>query len=136
MTAEWGVDRWHSSVRRVCAALEAMLDPRTGGTVVVVETLGSFTSTPTRKNAFHAFLESEMGFARLGPLTDSDGAAYLRTDYNFPDMETGARMVRFFFGPAQEAKYRAAGTAVMEECTGVWVKRVPQTDAVVPAAAE
>jgi hypothetical protein len=96
MTARWGADRWHGTVRRCVDAMLRLLDPATGGVIAVVETLGTDTLVPSRQSTLHAFLERDCGFAP---------PRVVRTDYNFATRDEGERMCRFFFGEEVRAKY-------------------------------
>jgi hypothetical protein len=149
MSAQWGGTRWHDSVKRCVDAMVALIDPRTGGAVFVIETLGTDTTVPTRSNSLHQFLEEVCGFERPPRV--------VRTDYHFESLEQGERMCRFFFGDEVRAKFakryaaapEAAATAedddsdaagaptpfVLNEVTGIWIRRVPAVAAAVSTAA-
>ncbi len=142
-SAQWGGDRWHANVRRVVAVMEGSIDPRTGGLVVVIETLGTDTETPTRHSSLHDFLvgtgEAGVGF---------ETPVVVRTDYVFDSLEDGERCVRFFFGDEMRLKFAARVAAAQQdpsssstsafrlpECTGIWIKKVPPASAASAAAA-
>jgi SAM-dependent methyltransferase len=116
MTAQWGYARWHESVYRAVSAMVASVDPATGGVVCIVETLGNFSDTPVRKNSLHAYLSDVCGFEQT----------WCRTDYKFRDGAEAARLITFFFGAKVAEKVAASeDPALLKECTGIWVKRVP-----------
>ncbi|HEU4731008.1 MAG TPA: hypothetical protein VFT22_24105, partial [Kofleriaceae bacterium] len=49
----------------------------------------------------------------------------IRTDYQFSDADTAARVTGFFFGDAFADRVRRAGWSRIPECTGVWSRRIP-----------
>ncbi len=114
MNAQWGGDRWHESMRQTLCALRRYLDPVSGGTIIIVETLGTMQPEPTRSNTLHVFLAAE-GFQMV----------WCRTDYKYPTCEIGARCVKFFFGQPLMEKYLAEGRPALMECTGVWSRSFP-----------
>jgi len=98
-----------NEMRRVCAA---------GGTLVVIETLGTGSLQPKppgeHLEEYYAWLESSMGFRRVE----------IRTDYQFENVEQAVASTEFFFGPILAEAIRANRWARLPEWTGVWYKRV------------
>jgi hypothetical protein len=139
MRAQWGVDQWHSSVDTLLEniligtmglvrgagngedainTLEAqgkdgtLLSPQQPprAAIVVVETLGTNTDTPTRRNAVSEYLMARWGFVNArqsqGQAEASSDAAlppspaatpFIRTDYVFESKEEGVKLCNFFF---------------------------------------
>jgi SAM-dependent methyltransferase len=108
----WHVDHWRDSIGRALAGMERALRP--GGTLVVIETLGTGEERPRPPSPelaeYYAWLEGDQGMERLA----------VRTDYRFPDPETAARATRFFFGGEFAARVQREGWSRVPECTGLW----------------
>lgn len=116
VNAQWGGNKWHDAVD---ATLRAMYNCCKEGSaspsfVVIVETLGTMSEEPTRKNTLHAYLVERHAFE----------FQWVRTDYLFPTLSDGERLCRFFFGDGVAAAYAAKGDAPLAECTGIWTKRI------------
>ncbi len=98
------------------AQAEAQVRP--GGTVILIETLGTAVPQPAapdpRLAAFYRRLESTHGFRR----------EMIRTDYAFSSLSEAARVLGFFFGPEMSAKVVEGGQRRVIEWTGVWWKRL------------
>ena len=113
----WLPDGWREAIG--CALNELERVVRLGGTVIVIETLGTGAREPKAPNdalaEYYAWLESERGFQR----------ETLRTDYRFDSVDEAARVTGFFFGDAFADTVRREGWAVVPECTGVWWLRTP-----------
>ena len=110
-----GVAHLEETVDALVLGCRSLLRP--GGTVILLETLGSGATAPAPPNPvlarFYARLEEQHGFGRTT----------LATDYRFDNPEEAARICGFFFGEAFGARVRAAGSAIVPEFTGAWVKR-------------
>jgi ubiquinone/menaquinone biosynthesis C-methylase UbiE len=101
---------------------EALRVCRTGGTVILIETLGTNSETPGPPTdvlgKFYDLLERVHGFARTT----------VRTDYRFTNVEEAIRVCGFFFGDAMAEALRqrfaaakpAPEGAIVPEYTGVW----------------
>ena len=107
------------------AVADALLDEarrvtRPGGTLVLVETLGTNVDAPAAPAAplaaFYAHLEAR-GFARQA----------VRTDYRFASAAEAADLCGFFFGAevgaAVAERCASASEAVVPEWTGLWHAR-------------
>jgi ubiquinone/menaquinone biosynthesis C-methylase UbiE len=108
----WLPDGWREAIGRALDELERVVRP--GGTVVVIETLGTGTREPEAPNdalaEYYAWLESERGFQRVT----------LHTDYRFDSVDEAARVTGFFFGEAFAGTVRREGWTIVPECTGLW----------------
>mgnify|MGYP006277872071 FL=1 len=108
-----------AAVERVAAELvaEARRVVRPGGTVIVVETLGTNVDRPgaplPELADFYRALENRYGFER----------EVIRTDYRFDSPQEAEKRCRFFFGDDVADGVRSRGSAVVPEYTGVWWTR-------------
>jgi len=116
----WEPSRW---VDRVDRALQEMVRVvRVGGTLLVLETLGTATEKAAPPNeglaAYYERLETRHGFERI----------VFRTDYRFSSPSEAMNLCSFFFGPECAARVREMGSARIPEHTGLWWKRLKAPD--------
>jgi ubiquinone/menaquinone biosynthesis C-methylase UbiE len=111
---DWYSQSWRHEIDRALAEMWRVLRP--GGTVILVETLGTGDSTPRPPNltlaAYYALLETERGFSNT----------WVRTDYRFESLVEAQTLVRFFFGDELADRVAKDGTTIVPECTGIWWK--------------
>jgi len=109
--AVWNPDDWQAQLERGLAEMRRLLRP--GGSLILLETLGTgFTrpSPPAHMHAFLAYLEAH-GFRRT----------WIRTDYRFEDRRQAEELTRFFFGEELLPKLEERPEGVcLPECTGLW----------------
>lgn len=112
---EWMPASWKEELGLALAELSRALAP--GGVIVLIETLGTGATSPQPPTPglaeYYAHLEAQ-GFGRVA----------IRTDYQFPDVQTAARITGFFFGEDFAARVRREGWTRVPECTGLWWRRV------------
>ncbi len=104
---DWNRGGWVSQVEQALAEMRRVLRP--GGTIMIIETLGTGFETPHPPEhlvEYYRYLASQ-GFQ----------STWLRSDYRFPSMEEARRMAGFFFG--SELAERITGPTI-PECTGLW----------------
>ncbi|MEZ4232335.1 MAG: class I SAM-dependent methyltransferase [Polyangiaceae bacterium] len=108
----WEPDSWQRAIGKCLDELARVVRP--GGTLVVIETLGTGHRAPKPPNGelaeYYAWLEAERGFV----------CQPIRTDYRFDSPETARELIEFFFG---DAKAQLLEGATLPECTGVWSRR-------------
>jgi len=111
----WCAGTWRETIARALAELDRALRP--GGTLIVIETLGTGEERPRPPSPalaeYYAWLEGEQGMERLA----------IRTDYRFPDPGAAARATGFFFGGEFAARVQREGWSRIPECTGLWWRR-------------
>jgi len=107
------VDRpfgWRAQLRRGLSEMQRALRP--GGTIVLLETLGTGNEAPRRVGLladYYDFLEQE-GYH----------GSWIRTDYCFESLAEAEALVRFFFGDDLAAQVVERGSVIVPECTGLW----------------
>lgn len=107
----WRPANWREEAGRALAEMERLL--RSGGVMILIETLGTGFETPTppeQLRPFYHWLETEHHFAHT----------WIRTDYQFASLAEAAELLGFFFGPEMAAQARIR----FPECTGIWHKTV------------
>lgn len=112
---EWYADAWQEEIDGVLRTMWRALDE--GGTLVVVETLGTGRETPSAPNAglaaYYSHLERTWAMQRRE----------FRTDYRFASVEAASASLEFFFGAELASSAREQGLTVIPECTGLWWKK-------------
>lgn len=105
--ADQELDTWLLEMRRVL---------RKGGTIILLETLGTGNSEPIRIS------HVEPAYRWL----DANGFQnkWLRTDYQFESLDEAEYLSRFFFGDELGDKVRQNNWVILPECTGVWWKKL------------
>lgn len=110
----WYPDDWQAHAARALAEMQRAA--RVGGTLLILETLGTGAPQPAPPNpglaAYYAWLE-KLGFAR----------EEIATDYDFGSVERAAELCGFFFGEEMAAQVRANGWSRVPEWTGLWSRK-------------
>ncbi len=114
-TVSQGQSQWQNTADALLAESARLLMP--GGTLIVIETLGTGLRMPAAPGAvlpvFYGYLERQLGFT----------ARWIRTDYRFPSLSEARRLVELFFGQMADYELAAEGDVIVPECTGIWWKR-------------
>ena len=108
----WHAQDWRTHVQRGLDEMERALRP--GGTLVLIESLGTgaaLPAPPTPELAeYFLWLETEQGMRRHA----------IRTDYGFADVASAAATTGAFFGAPFAERVRAEHWSRVPECTGLW----------------
>jgi ubiquinone/menaquinone biosynthesis C-methylase UbiE len=111
----WNADCWREPIEAALGEMLRVLRPR--GSAIVIETLGTGHTTPfappLELERYYALLTQQFGFDRT----------WIRTDYEFPSLAEGERLLRLFFGEEMATHFVSTGSPVLPECTGVWSRR-------------
>jgi ubiquinone/menaquinone biosynthesis C-methylase UbiE len=106
----WNAKTWQAEVEQALAEMKRALRP--GGTLVILETLGTGHETPYRPEPLAAYyrLLEEMGFS----------STWIRTDYQFESVHEAAELTGFFFGEELADRVIREKLVILPECTGIW----------------
>ncbi|MFC8685268.1 class I SAM-dependent methyltransferase [Brevibacillus porteri] len=86
---------------------------RPGGTIVILETMGTGYETPHPPEfltKYYSLLENKYGFSHK----------WIRLDYQFTDLEEAEQLSRFFFGEELADRVAREKLVTLPECAGVW----------------
>jgi ubiquinone/menaquinone biosynthesis C-methylase UbiE len=107
------VPEWRQNLQLALNEMRRIV--RRGGTIIILETLGTGHETPEApeflQNYYH-LLETAYGFERKA----------IRTDYLFESAEEAEELTRFFFGDELAERVKRENRTALPECTGVWWK--------------
>ncbi len=101
------LDRWLGEMKRVL---------RPGGTIILLESLGSGNETPIRLE----HVESTYRWLDANGFENK----WIRTDYQFESVDEAAELAGFFFGEEMASGIREKKITILPECTGVWWRKV------------
>ncbi len=115
-SVSWYPDSWQTEIGAMLSEMARVVQP--GGTIVMLETLGTGRETPKPPSphleTYYHWLETEHNFQRN----------WIRTDYKFASPEEGASLIRFFFGDGMADSILEKQLTILPECTGIWWKHL------------
>lgn len=104
---------WPDAVRGALGEMQRVLRP--GGTIIIIESLGTGQEQPSPPNPrfseYFRLLENE-GFEKT----------WIRTDYRFDSIEEKTRLLKFFFDQEMLDAGVQNDEPIYPECTGIWWK--------------
>jgi len=111
--AVWGGEQWNSALEAGLREIERITRP--GGTVLIIESLGTGTEKPRPPEHLEPYLAwlTEAGFER----------GWTRTDYHFESLEEAVELSTFFFGEEMGQQVREKNWQILPECTGIWWRK-------------
>jgi ubiquinone/menaquinone biosynthesis C-methylase UbiE len=109
-TVVWNKETWRHELERTLAQMKRVLRP--GGTIMILETLGTGYETPTPPDEMVAYLDSldRAGFS----------FTWIRTDFLFRSLEEAQELTTFFFGEEMITRLISTDPVILPECTGIW----------------
>ncbi|MFF0830077.1 class I SAM-dependent methyltransferase [Brevibacillus sp. NPDC003359] len=99
------------NLEKIILEMKRVLRP--GGTIVIMETMGTGYETPHPPEfltQYYSLLENKYGFSHK----------WIRLDYRFVDWEEAERQARFFFGDELADRVALEKLVTLPECAGVW----------------
>jgi ubiquinone/menaquinone biosynthesis C-methylase UbiE len=106
----WEDNDWQDNLEQGLNEIKRLLRP--AGKVIIIETLGTGNTEPVvidKLGSYLAYLEKS-GFKR----------DWVRTDYQFEDLDEAEDLVEFFFGSEMLGKITRDNKPILPECTGIW----------------
>ncbi len=103
---------WLPAMAKALYEAERLLRP--GGTIIIIETLGTLQRKPAPPNEpladYYRWLTEKQHFQQR----------WLRTDYQFTSVSEATSEIRFFFGDEMAEKVAKRSSAMVPECSGIW----------------
>ncbi|MCC8434311.1 class I SAM-dependent methyltransferase [Brevibacillus sp. M2.1A] len=99
------------NLEKIILEMKRVLRP--GGTIVIMETMGTGYETPHPPEfltQYYSLLESKYVFSHK----------WIRLDYRFANLEEAERLARFFFGDELADKVVVEKLVTLPECAGIW----------------
>jgi ubiquinone/menaquinone biosynthesis C-methylase UbiE len=115
-TSKFYAESWRQTIGQAIAQMQRVLRP--GGTIIIIETLGTGNTEPEPPSealaTYYRLLEDDLGFQ----------STWLRTDFQFDSLDQAASTISFFFGESWAAEVRRNNWVILPECTGLWWKHL------------
>jgi len=112
---EWSPQGWRALIEATLQEMRRAVGP--GGTLLILETLGTGQETPRPPTEglarYYELLEKTHGFQ----------LRWARTDYAFDSPQQAADRLRFFFGDQLAGRALDEQLTIVPECTGFWFRQ-------------
>lgn len=109
-------DPWEQAVTDILKEMTRVIRP--GGTVMLIESLGTGQENPQPPNDrfadYFRLLEEQEGFQKTT----------IRTDYKFSSLAEKAKLLTFFFDKEMLDVGTKNDSLIYPECTGIWWKHI------------
>ena len=105
--------QWQPALEKALVEVERVLRP--GGTLILIESLGTGFETPHTPEVLVEYLDylNTHGFK----------SKWIRTDYQFKDKAEAQDLTTFFFGEDPMAMLATSNGVIVPECTRLWCKK-------------
>jgi ubiquinone/menaquinone biosynthesis C-methylase UbiE len=108
----WYAHSWQCKIDQCLREMKRLLRP--GGTIMILETLGTGRESPQPPSdslaRYYDYLQDAFGFKMK----------WIRSDYHFKSLDEAIYLCRFFFGEDLATKVASDGSTILPECTGIW----------------
>lgn len=109
---EWAGVNWAYEIGKAVAEMKRLV--KAGGILIILETMG--TGTPKAQPPTEGLMAYYSWLEKIHKFTPQ----VIRTDYQFPSVDEGERLLRFFFGNPLAMQFRQDNQLVLQEFTGIW----------------
>jgi len=108
----WYPDAWPVMIDQCLSEMKRIVGP--GGTVIILETLGTGRETPLPPTealaGYYSQMVDDLGFT----------ASWVRSDYHFQTLDEAVHLTHFFFGEELAQQVAHSKSTFLPECTGIW----------------